>query len=118
MEHNRCNAEACYALLLTGTDLLHTDKNIRIQLGNTSFSSQDQPTEAGTGYFQQRIEGRLVNPEMGNIKITVQTKGNQQIQSPSWGSIYWQYFEDMDKIKLSATPLSVTKQLFIERNSK
>ncbi len=110
-------AEACYALLLTGTDLLHTDKNIRIQLGNTSFSSQDQPTEAGTGYFQQRIEGRLVNPEMGNIKITVQTKGNQQIQSPSWGSIYWQYFEDMDKIKLSATPLSVTKQLFIERNS-
>lgn len=110
-------AEACYALLMTGTDLLYTDKNIRIQLGNTSFSSQDQPTEAGTGYFQQRIEGRLVNPEMGNIKITVQTKGKQQIQSPSWGSIYWQYFEDMDKIKLSATPLSVTKQLFIERYS-
>lgn len=110
-------AEACYALLMTGTDLFYNDKNIRIQLGNTSFSNQDQATEAGTGYFQQRIEGRLVNPEMGNIKITVQTKGNQQIQSPSWGSIYWQYFEDMDKIKLSATPLSVTKQLFIERNS-
>jgi uncharacterized protein YfaS (alpha-2-macroglobulin family) len=110
-------AEACYALLMTGTDLLHTEKNIRIQLGNNSYSNQDRKTEAGTGYFQQRIEGRFVKPEMGNIKVTVQTKGAEKIQSPSWGSIYWQYFEDMDKITTSATPLSISKQLFIERNS-
>lgn len=110
-------AEACYALLMTGTDLLHTDKNIRIQLGNNIYSNQETKTEAGTGYFQQRIEGRLVKPEMGNIKVTVQTKGAEKVQSPSWGSIYWQYFEDMDKITSSATPLSVTKQLFTERNS-
>lgn len=110
-------AEACYALLMTGTDLLHTDKNITIQLGNNSYSNQDRKTEAGTGYFQQRIEGRLVKPEMGNIKVTVQTKGSEKVQSPSWGSIYWQYFEDMDKITTSSTPLSITKQLFIERNS-
>lgn len=110
-------AEACYALLMTGTDLLHTEKNIRIQLGNNSYSNQDRTTEAGTGYFQQRIEGRMVQPEMGNIKVTVQTKGSDQVKSPSWGSIYWQYFEDMDKITASATPLSISKQLFIERNS-
>jgi len=110
-------AEACYALLMTGTDLLHTEKNISIQLGNSSYSNQDRRTEAGTGYFQQRIEGRFIKPEMGNIKVTVQTKGTEKIQSPSWGSIYWQYFEDMDKITPSATPLSITKQLFIERNS-
>ncbi|HCL05692.1 MAG TPA: alpha-2-macroglobulin, partial [Chitinophagaceae bacterium] len=51
-------AEACYALLMTGTDLLHTEKNISIQLGNNSYTNQDRKTEAGTGYFQQRIEGR------------------------------------------------------------
>lgn len=110
-------AEACYALLMTGTDLLHTEKNIIIQLGNNSYSNQARKTEAGTGYFQQRIESRLVKPEMGNIKVTVQTKGIEKVQSPSWGSIYWQYFEDMDKISSSATPLSISKQLFIERNS-
>lgn len=110
-------AEACYALLLTGTDLLHAEKNIRIQLGNNSYSNQNQKTEAGTGYFQQRIEGRLVKPDMGNIKVTVQSKGIEKVQSTSWGSIYWQYFEDMDKISTSATPLSITKQLLIERNS-
>lgn len=110
-------AEACYALLMTGTDLLHTEKNVRIQLGNKSYSNQEQKTEAGTGYFQQRIDGRFVQPAMGNITVTVQTKGIEKVQSPSWGSIYWQYFEDMDKISSSATPLSITKQLFIERNS-
>ncbi len=110
-------AEACYALLMTGTDLLHTEKNISIQLGNNSYSNQDRKTEAGTGYFQQRIEGRLVKPEMGNIKVTVQTKGIEKVQSPSWGNIYWQYFEDIDKINTSVSPLSITKQLFIERNS-
>ncbi len=110
-------AEACYALLMTGSDLLYADKYVNIQLGNTSYSNQNKTTEAGTGYFEQRIEGRLVKPEMGNIKVTVQTKGNTQAQGPSWGSVYWQYFEDMDKITRSATPLSITKQLFVERNS-
>lgn len=110
-------AEACYALLMAGTDILHTEKNIRIQLGNKSYSNQNLKTEAGTGYFQQRIEGRFVQPAMGNITITVQTKGIEKIQASSWGSIYWQYFEDMDKITASASPLSITKQLFMERNT-
>ncbi len=110
-------AEACYALLMSGTDLLHADKTVTIQLGNTSYSNQNKTTEAGTGYFEQRIEGRFVKPEMGNIKVSVQTKGSTKTTGPSWGSVYWQYFEDMDKIKRSSTPLSITKQLFVERNS-
>ncbi len=36
---------------------------------------------------------------------------------PSWGAIYWQYFENLDKITSAATPLVVKKQLFIEKNS-
>lgn len=110
-------AEACYTLVMTGSDLLRSEKMVTIQVGNNSYSNTTQ--EAGTGYFQQRIEGRLVKPEMGNIKVSVQTKGftETKVQSPSWGSIYWQYFEDMDKITPSATPLSITKKLFTERNS-
>lgn len=111
-------AEACYTLIMTGSDLLRSEKMVTIQLGNISYKNNSQ--EAGTGYFQNSIEGRLVKPEMGNIKVTVETKGlftENKVQSPSWGSIHWQYFEDMDKITPSATPLSITKQLFIERNS-
>jgi uncharacterized protein YfaS (alpha-2-macroglobulin family) len=36
---------------------------------------------------------------------------------PSWGAVYWQYFEDLDKITTAATPLTLSKKLFIERNS-
>ena len=33
--------------------------------------------------------------------------------SPAWGASYWQYFEDLDKIKnFQATPLQLEKQLF------
>ena len=110
-------ADAAYALIMTGTDLLHTDKNITTQLGNTVYNNQAHTKEAGTGYFQQRVEGRLVKPEMGNIEITVQTKGTASKESISWGAVHWQYFEDMDKITPSATPLSITKELFVEKNS-
>lgn len=110
-------ADAAYALIMTGTDLLHTDKNITIRLGNTVYNNQSNTKEAGTGYFQQRVEGRLIKPEMGNIQVSVQTKGNAPTESLSWGAVHWQYFEDMDKITPSATPLSITKELFIEKNS-
>lgn len=110
-------ADGAYALIMTGTDLLHTDKNISIQLGNTVYNNQSHTKEAGTGYFQHRVEGRSVKPEMGNIEITVQTKGTASKESISWGAVHWQYFEDMDKITPSATPLSITKELFVEKNS-
>ncbi len=110
-------ADAAYSLIMTGTDLLHTDKNITIQLGAKVYNNQNNTKEAGTGYFQQRVEGRLVSPEMGNIQVTVQTKGNASKESISWGAVHWQYFEDMNKITPSATPLSITKELFIEKNS-
>ena len=35
-------------------------------------------------------------------------------QHPAWGGMYWQYFEDLDKIKtFEETPLTIKKQLFL-----
>ena len=31
--------------------------------------------------------------------------------------MYWQYFEDLDKITNAATPLNLSKKLFVEKNS-
>jgi len=114
-------ADACYALLLNGTDWLNEDKKVTIQLGNYTINSSKEKTEAGTGYFKKRIDGKQVNSEMGNIivstKSEVRSTNKAITQSPSWGSIYWQYFEDLDKITSAATPLSLIKKLFIERNT-
>jgi TonB-dependent SusC/RagA subfamily outer membrane receptor len=113
-------ADACYALLLNGSDWLNNEKKVTIKLGNYTVSSSNEKAEAGTGYFKKRIEGKQVVPEMGNITVTVSAANkqiNQSTSQPSWGSVYWQYFEDLDKITPSASPLQLTKKLFIEKNT-
>jgi uncharacterized protein YfaS (alpha-2-macroglobulin family) len=118
----KASAEACYALLLQGTDWLSQEKTVTIKLGNTIINNKDEKEEAGTGYFKRRIDGDEVKPEMGNISVTVSSSVNQLPNKPinpsaSWGSVYWQYFENLDKITFSETPLKLSKKLFIEKNS-
>lgn len=115
-------ADACYALLQDGSDWLSTEKNVTIQLGKTLFSNSTLATEAGTGYFKKRIEGRMVSNDMGSIRVTVQSPQTPfgktaAANAPSYGAVYWQYFEDMDKISASASPLSVVKKIFVEKNT-
>lgn len=106
-------ANACYALLLNGEKWLQAQNSVRIQLGNFVLNSDQLPQKAGTGYLQKRIDARFVQPEMG--KIQASSNGS----TLSWGSIFWQYFEDMDKISAPANnPLSVAKQFFVERTTQ
>ena len=113
-------ADACYALLLNGSDWLQTNQTVHIQLGNYTINSTDEDTEAGTGYLKKRISASQVSTEMGNIQLTTSTSGkptNTKNSSPSWGAVYWQYFEDMDKLKTTNSPLSINKILLIEKNT-
>jgi uncharacterized protein YfaS (alpha-2-macroglobulin family) len=117
----KATAEACYALLLQGTDWLSEEKNVTIKLGSTIINSKDEKQEAGTGYFKTKIDGDKVKPEMGNISVTV-SPINQSTNKPingsaAWGAVYWQYFENLDKITFAETPLKLSKKLFIEKNS-
>lgn len=118
----KATAEACYALLLNGSNWLSEEKEVSISLGtNTVIKSTDAGTEAGTGYFKKRIEGDRVTPQMGNISVTIKPVGSKTPPlggggASSWGSVYWQYFEDLDKITPAETPLKLTKKLFVETN--
>ena len=111
----KATADACYALLLQGTDWLSHEPAVEIQLGTTTISSKSLKTEAGTGYFKQSIDGQKVKPEMG--KITVAVTQPSSVTTPSWGAVYWQYFEDMDKVTAASTPLQLNKKLFREINT-
>ncbi len=115
----KATSEACYALLLGGTNWLAEEKEVTINLGNTVIKSTDNPAEAGTGYFKTKIDGEKVKPEMGNISVSVSSATSKPLNSSttSWGSVYWQYFEDLDKIIPAETPLKLNKKLFIEKNS-
>lgn len=110
-------ADACYALLLNGTDWLNTQRKLNIKLGSYTINSVNEKQEAGSGYFKKQIDGKMVKPEMGNITVSITSAQPGNVQSPSWGSIYWQYLENMDKITPASTPLSLNRKLFVERNT-
>ena len=112
----KATAEACYALLLQGTDLLINESVVEIKLGNTAVKSIENTQEAGTGYFKRSIAGPLVIPNMGNISVSVQPVKNQTTTT-TWGGVYWQYFEDLEKITTASTPLKLDKKLFVETNT-
>lgn len=109
----RSTAEAVYALLLGGSSWLQVEQTVSVQTGNTVL--QPAETEAGTGYFKQQVDPKFIKPENGNIKVTIRTNGTNTV--PVWGAAYWQYFEELDKIKSAATGISINKKLFIKKNS-
>ena len=111
----KATAEACYALLLQGTEWLSSEPVVEVKLGTTIIKSTEAGQEAGTGYFKKVIEGNKVTPQMGNINVTVSSP-NKNV-SATWGGVYWQYFEDLDKITTAATPLNLVKKLFVEKNT-
>jgi len=105
----KATTEAVYALLLRGTDWLATESAIEIMLGNIKVDPKEMPEvkeEAGTGYFKTSWSGSDIKSEMGNVKVVKKDKG------VSWGALYWQYFEQLDKITSYETPLKLKKKLF------
>jgi uncharacterized protein YfaS (alpha-2-macroglobulin family) len=114
----KATAEACYALLITGSQHLLQEKPVVITLGDMRFKNNNGDAEAGSGYFKKVIAGPAIKPAMGNIKIAaLPAAGNTAAQTASWGSVYWQYFEDLDKINNTGTPLKLTRQLLVEKNT-
>lgn len=110
----KATADACYALLLQGTQWLNETPQVIIKLGDKTIRNTDQKAEAGTGYFKTNFAGQDIKPGMGDISVNVAASGSN---APSWGAVYWQYFENLDKITAAATPLAIKKQLFVARNS-
>lgn len=110
---SRATADAVYALLLRGGDWLQTEPGVTIALGNKTIDpkAMDANVEAGTAYFKTSWSGTEINPEMGRIKVSKSTDG------PAWGALYWQYFEDIDKVTSHDSPLKISKKLYIKTNT-
>jgi uncharacterized protein YfaS (alpha-2-macroglobulin family) len=68
--------------------------------------------EEGTGYFKTSWKDEEIDAGMAEIEVT---NNNDLV---SWGSLYWQYFEQLDKITPADSPLNIKKQLFLELNSE
>ncbi len=115
----KATSEAVYALLSSGDNWLLEDQPLKITLPNAANSKLEQQVktaqqtaEAGTGYFKTRIAGENVDKNMATVQVHNPNK------VVAWGAMYWQYFEQLDKIKtFEETPLTIKKQLFRVENS-
>ncbi|WP_317039468.1 hypothetical protein [Hymenobacter lapidarius] len=108
-ESTRATADACYALLLRGSDWLAPRQPLQITVGGQAV--QSEAAQAGTGYFKTSWPAAEVQPAQGKVTIRKPDAG------VAWGALYWQYFEDMDKVTPAATPLSLERQLYHEIQS-
>jgi uncharacterized protein YfaS (alpha-2-macroglobulin family) len=106
---SKASAEAVYALML-GTPNLSENTQVDIQIGNEKIVPPNT-ADAGSGYFTQFWTADKINANQS--KITIKNQGNSMI----WGGLFWQYFENLDKVTPASTPLSVKKQLFVERST-
>ena len=106
----KATADAIYSLLLRGTDLLSSDALVRVTVGDLQIEPKD--VEAGTGFYEQRFVRDEVKPDMGRVQVTKTDPG------VAWGSVHWQYLEDMSKVTpYEGTPLTLKKQLFVKENT-
>ncbi|HLH52979.1 MAG TPA: alpha-2-macroglobulin family protein [Verrucomicrobiae bacterium] len=114
----KATADAVYALLLRGRDLLLSDTLVRVKLdgieitpGNEKSNAKRSATtpEPGTGFYEARFSGGEIKARMGNISVQKSDPGI------AWGSVHWQYLEDISKVtSYQGTPLKLTKSLFIK----
>jgi uncharacterized protein YfaS (alpha-2-macroglobulin family) len=109
----KATSEAVYALLLQGTNWIETTTFIGIQVGDKVIKPlelEDCRVEAGTGYFKTSWHTEEITSDKAEISLSKQDEGI------AWGAMYWQYFEDLDKITHVETPLQLTKKLFLKTN--
>src|SRR5581483_9431849 len=124
----KATADAVYALLLRGKDLLASEALVQIKVGGMDVTPVTGETrnpkaefrktegakselgnrpEAGTGFYEVRFAPADIKPKLGEIIV------HKADQGVAWGSMHWQYLEDMSKVTpYQGTPLKLTKTLF------
>ncbi len=113
-ETTRATVAACNALIQSGVDLLSEQQSVEISMGDMKIDptmDEEISMEAGTGYFKKNWPGDAIDSSLGAIQVKKTTQGI------AWGAVYWQYFEQLDKITFAETPLSIVKGLYSARNS-
>jgi hypothetical protein len=106
----KATADAVYALLLRGTDLLASDALVQVALAGEWIVPQD--IEAGTGFYEERFVRTEIEPEMGHVTVKKVDPG------VSWGAVHWQYLEDMSKVTpYEGTPLQLHKSLYVKKTT-
>lgn len=106
-------ADAVYALLCQGDNLIDSRGDVRITLGNKVMEtlSPAKTTVPGLGYIKETFAQG--SPELKAKSITVE-KYDAGI---AWGAVYAQYLSPISDVKQQGGELNVEKKLYVERTA-
>ncbi len=127
----KATADAVYALLGRGTDLLASTRLVEVEIGGRKITPSSRvdaaprpperresrtplpAVEPGTGFYEIRIPAAEVSANLADILVRKSDPG------VAWGGVHWQYFEDLSAVKpYEGTPLTLRKALFLRERGK
>jgi uncharacterized protein YfaS (alpha-2-macroglobulin family) len=95
-------ADAVYALLATGVDILSEGNQVRVTVGNVVVRTPDD----ALGYVKQTFENKVTKARQAVVK--------NQGKGIAWGAIYAQCLEDLDKVTIQGNALKIARALYKE----
>ncbi|MXN91618.1 TonB-dependent receptor plug domain-containing protein [Flavobacterium sp. Sd200] len=111
----KSTSEAVYALLMQGSNWLSVKEDTTIKLGDEKLLAKkmgETVQEAGTGYLKLNWKPEEITKDMATL--TVENKS----AVPGYGGFYWQYFEELDKIKpAQESIMNINKELYLKVNT-
>jgi uncharacterized protein YfaS (alpha-2-macroglobulin family) len=111
----KSTTEAVYALLMQGSNWLAAKPSTTFTLGDAKVLEQklaENAPEVETGYLKLQWKPEEITKEMATL--TVDNKGDV----PGYGGFYWQYFEQLDKIKTTQNgTMNIKKELYLKGSS-
>ncbi|MGB6083655.1 alpha-2-macroglobulin family protein [Moheibacter sp.] len=110
----KSTTEAVFALMSTGKDWANAEEGISVKIGgeNLDLKKLEKAPQSGSGYVKTSWDKDEIQPEMAKVDVQKTSPG------VAWGAMYWQYFEDLDKITSAETGVKFRKELFLKKNSE
>lgn len=106
-------SDAVYALLCRGTDLLASQGDVTICLGDRIMQTL-QPAKTAVpdmGYLKESFVQPA--PELNATSIVVEKRD----EGVAWGAVYAGYLSPLSDVKAHGTGLGVQKKLYVERTT-
>ncbi|KEY19683.1 alpha-2-macroglobulin family protein [Kaistella antarctica] len=101
---SRGTAEVIFTILNSGKSWTTAESDkATIIWGGKELSNPD--TKA-TGYIKSTLKDEEIETKLGTVTVTKPGPGIVQ------GGLFWQYYEDLDKIKSSESYISISKELY------
>lgn len=105
-------AQAVHALVATASDrqMLSTASDLEVRVGG---KVQGDVQNGHLGRIQKEWTTEDITPRLAKVSLERPTP------SPSWGSMTWQYYEDIDRVKASGTGLNLAVTYYkVEHTAK